>query len=67
MDRRRFLAALSGAPFAAAQRSSAPPNFVIVYTDDQGIGDLGCYGATDMKTPQLDAPSRAKSADSVWA
>ena len=30
------------------------PNFIVFYTDDQGIGDLGCYGATDLKTPHLD-------------
>ncbi len=32
-----------------------PPNFVIFLTDDQGYGDLGCVGATDLKTPHLDA------------
>lgn len=31
------------------------PNFVIFYTDDQGWGDLSCYGATDFRTPNLDA------------
>jgi len=31
------------------------PNFVIFYTDDQGYGDLGCMGASDLKTPNLDA------------
>jgi arylsulfatase A-like enzyme len=30
------------------------PNFIVIYTDDQGIGDLGCYGGADVKTPQLD-------------
>ncbi|HEY9292469.1 MAG TPA: sulfatase-like hydrolase/transferase [Microlunatus sp.] len=31
------------------------PNVVIIYTDDLGYGDLGCYGATDLATPHLDA------------
>jgi len=31
------------------------PNFLIFYTDDQGWGDLGCYGASDFRTPNLDA------------
>ncbi len=28
---------------------------MIIYTDDLGYGDIGCYGATDVKTPHLDA------------
>ncbi|MCL4128181.1 UNVERIFIED_CONTAM: hypothetical protein GTU68_060938 [Idotea baltica] len=30
------------------------PNVIVIYTDDQGAGDLGCYGATDIFTPNLD-------------
>ncbi len=30
------------------------PNFVIVFTDDQGYGDLGCYGSTTLQTPRID-------------
>lgn len=55
MNRRGFLSTLAGAAVAAPQRAAQRPNFVIIYTDDQGIGDLGCYGATDVKTPHLDA------------
>ncbi len=46
-----FLAAgLSPAP--ASQ--DGPPNIVVVYADDLGYGDLGCTGATRVRTPQID-------------
>jgi arylsulfatase A-like enzyme len=35
-----------------------PPNFVIVYADDLGYGDLGCYGAKGHQTPNLDRIAR---------
>ena len=31
------------------------PNVVVIVTDDQGTGDAGCYGATDLQTPAMDA------------
>lgn len=37
---------------AAQQRK---PNLVIVYTDDQGTLDAGCYGSDDIHTPNIDA------------
>jgi arylsulfatase A len=39
---------------AAAQASAAKPNFIIIFTDDQGYGDLGCYGHPTIKTPHID-------------
>lgn len=55
MNRRQFLnftmAGTAGCLMNAQQRQ---PNFLIIYADDMGIGDLGCYGARDMKTPHLD-------------
>ncbi|KAI1899335.1 hypothetical protein AGOR_G00060730 [Albula goreensis] len=30
------------------------PNFVLIMVDDLGIGDLGCYGNTTLRTPNID-------------
>lgn len=30
------------------------PNILLIYTDDQGSVDLGCYGSTDIETPHVD-------------
>ncbi len=31
------------------------PNVILIYTDDQGTLDMGCYGAPDLYTPNMDA------------
>ena len=38
----------------AATEAATRPNFVIVYADDLGYGDLGCFGAVGIETPNLD-------------
>ena len=38
----------------AATLASARPNFVFIFADDLGWGDLGCYGHPILKTPHLD-------------
>ncbi|MGI9266595.1 MAG: PVC-type heme-binding CxxCH protein [Akkermansiaceae bacterium] len=39
---------------AAAKTIERKPNFVIIYTDDQGYGDLSCFGSKTIKTPYID-------------
>lgn len=34
------------------------PNIVLILADDIGYGDLGCYGATKVRTPNLDRLAR---------
>jgi len=35
--------------------ASEPPNVIVILADDLGYGDLSCYGATDLRSPHIDA------------
>ena len=39
---------------AQSSKRAAKPNIVIIYADDLGYGDLSCYGAERVKTPNVD-------------
>ena len=47
-----LLAVLSCLAPLGAQET--PPNVVILFADDLGINDLGCFGRKDQRTPHLD-------------
>src|SRR5262245_10488003 len=64
MTQRIFLpvAVFIGILAACAGRSDAQvrlkPNVVLIVTDDVGYGDIGSYGAPDVRTPNIDALAR---------
>ena len=39
---------------AQSKKSNDKPNVIIIYADDLGYGDLQCYGAKNVKTPNVD-------------
>lgn len=39
---------------AATLADETKPNVVLIFADDLGYGDLGCYGATKLETPNID-------------
>lgn len=45
---------LYGCALSHSEESQKLPNFIIIFTDDQGYGDLGCFGGKHVKTPNLD-------------
>ncbi|QDU08389.1 sulfatase-like hydrolase/transferase [Gimesia aquarii] len=49
---------LSSYPASLKAVSDRPPNIVFLLIDDQGYYDLGCYGATEVKTPRIDAMAK---------
>jgi len=37
-----------------AETTTSKPNIIVIYADDLGYGELGVYGATELRTPNLD-------------
>ena len=64
MNRRQFLSLLAGSAAAVAlprlawgqtaASAARKPNLIIIFTDNQGYQDLGCFGSPNIKTPAID-------------
>ena len=44
---------------ATGVTAPAKPNIIFILADDYGIGEVGCYGADNYKTPNIDALARS--------
>ena len=53
-----FCLAAAGTSVAADVRPPARPNIVLIYADDLGYGDVSCYGAIKVQTPNIDRLAR---------
>jgi arylsulfatase A-like enzyme len=49
-----LLAVIAAFFLSAGARAADKPNILFILADDLGYGDLGCYGQTKIKTPNLD-------------
>jgi hypothetical protein len=45
-------------PDPARAAAPAKPNILLIYADDLGYGDVSCYGATRVQTPNIDRLAR---------
>jgi arylsulfatase A-like enzyme len=54
---RLILSTIAALLVTAGIAQAAAPNFVIIFIDDQGYGDLSCYGSKTIKTPFIDSLS----------
>ena len=49
-----FTASILLTGVSSALATDKSPNVVLIFADDMGYGDLGCYGATKVQTPNID-------------
>src|SRR5581483_3901539 len=54
-----FVCFLLTAPASRAAVDQSRPNVVLIFPDDLGYGDVGCYGAKGYSTPNIDGLAKA--------
>ena len=67
MNRREFVkfvavgaaALLDHGQAGARSRTAGKPNIILIMADDLGYGDIGCYGSTKIRTPNINALAKA--------
>src|SRR5690348_17899002 len=65
LSRRQFVAG-TAAGLAAQTRSGRRPNVIVFLADDLGVYDIGCWGAKDLKTPNIDALASTGARFTNW-
>jgi arylsulfatase A-like enzyme len=53
-----LLMVVAAGPARLGAAPAARPNIVLIYADDLGYGDVGCYGASRVQTPNIDRLAR---------
>ena len=49
-----FISTVTGFSQNKSPKIKSRPNIIVIYLDDLGYGDLSCYGATAINTPNID-------------
>src|SRR3954451_4969996 len=65
LSRRGFVASAGAAALAQGQ-GRRRPNVVLFLADDLGCHDLGCWGASDLQTPHIDAIAASGARFTNW-
>src|SRR5215475_3949134 len=65
LSRRQFVGAAAAA-LSAQTRTGRPPNVIVFLADDLGCHDIGAWGATDLKTPNIDALAASGTRFTNW-
>jgi arylsulfatase A-like enzyme len=65
-SRRALLSAAAAGAMAQTRGTGRKPNFVIFLADDLGCHDIGAWGATDLKTPNIDALAASGARFTNW-